>query len=363
MTYRVVVVGLNHYHVSGWVESLAQFSEQIEVVARYDANPERVYQPAPEFIDPNLSQTFPEWMASVPFYSSIDAMLRDSKPDIALVTLPNSDAPVAIELLARNGTHLLVDKPGAIGARDAESAFGAVRRAGVKTAVAFTRRYGRAWQEAERAIRSDRLGKLLSAESFFVTGSVAVRDPANVIFKRELMGGGILHWLGVHDVDLLLWLSGESVVEVQAMTANVGCSNIDVEDTISVAFRFESGAMGTMHFSYALPRSYGEGFVAFHGLNASLRIESSGKTEWLGPGTVRDPLLQHTSTFESRAFPGYGSVGTRIIDDLLQSIESDREPLATGDHATAALQVIDAIYEAAKSGERVIVRQGEPANQ
>ena len=35
---------------------------------------------------------------------------------------------------------------------------------------------------------------------------------------------------------------------------------IDVEDTISIAFRLAGGAIGTMHFAYALPRPGGEGY-------------------------------------------------------------------------------------------------------
>ena len=36
---RVAVVGLDHYHVTGWVESLEQFADRLEIVALYDPNP------------------------------------------------------------------------------------------------------------------------------------------------------------------------------------------------------------------------------------------------------------------------------------------------------------------------------------
>ena len=39
--YRAAVVGLDHYHVAGWVETLELFPEQIEIVALYDPDPER----------------------------------------------------------------------------------------------------------------------------------------------------------------------------------------------------------------------------------------------------------------------------------------------------------------------------------
>ena len=173
------------------------------------------------------------------------------------------------------------------------------------------------------------------------------------------MGGGILHWLGVHDIDLLLWLGGQPIVEVQAMAANASGSPIDVEETISVSFRYASGALGTMHFAYALPRSAGEGYLALHGANASLKIEPSGATTWIGPGTAENPLMKELTTVESARLPGYGSIGVRIIDDLLAAIQEDRDPLATGENAVAALRVIDAIYESVRTGERITIPNGD----
>ena len=352
---RTAIIGLNHYHVTGWTESLASLTDQIDVVARYDPDPTRKNAPGPEFVDPSLSQIFPAWIADTPFYSSLPQLIEAEKPDLALVTLPNTAAPLAIATLANHGVHLLVDKPGARNGRAAASAFGAARESGVKHAVAFTRRYGRPWQAAAAELKANRLGPILTAEAIFVTSSVAVRNPANPIFNREQMGGGILHWLGVHDIDLLLWLGGQPIVEVQAMASTSRSSAIDVEDTISVAFRYASGALGTMHFAYALPRPAGEGYLALRGTDQSLRIEPSGVTTWTGAGSAQDPLLKETTSVETATLPGYGSVGVRIIDDLIQAISEDREPLATGRHAVAALRVIDAIYESARTGKRVSV--------
>ena len=118
----------------------------------------------------------------------------------------------------------------------------------------------------------------------FVTSSVPVRGETNPIFDRHSMGGGILHWLGIHDIDLIQWLSGEPIVRVQAMSATTSSDAIDVEDTISVQFQLAGGAIGTMHFAYALPRPGGSGYMALRGTDASVSIDASGATEWIGPG-------------------------------------------------------------------------------
>jgi predicted dehydrogenase len=352
---RTVIVGLNHYHVTGWVESLAGFPDQIEIVGRFDADPARSDRDAPDFSDPNLSQSFPAWMSAVPFFSDLDALVDSTAPDLALVTLPNVQTPSAIRSLASAGVHLLVDKPGGPGALAAGPARDAVHRSGVKAAVAFTRRYGRPWQQAAATIRSGRLGRLLTVEALFTTSSVFVRDPANHIFNRSLMGGGILSWLGVHDIDLVHWLTGERIDLLQAMTAMTNDAGIDVEDTVSVSFRTTSGALGTMHFAYALPRPGGEGYVALRGSDGSVRIDANGTTTWIGAGSPDDPLLTEQTTFDSIRLPGYGSAGHAIIADLLEAISDDRQPLATLDDAVTALQVIDAVYESAIDGRRVHV--------
>jgi predicted dehydrogenase len=202
-------------------------------------------------------------------------------------------------------------------------------------------------------IQSGRLGKLLVTEAVFVTSSVAVRDPSNFIFDREETGGGILHWLGVHDIDQLLWQTGDRIVEVQAMAANVGGQPVDVEDAVSVALRYASGALGTIHYAYALPRTGSDGYLAFRGVNGSLKIAPSGNVTWLGGGAFADPTLTQETVYTSRVVPGYGAMGAATIDDWLQAIAHNRAPAATGDDVIAALRVIDAAYESARTGQRV----------
>ena len=51
---RVGVVGLAHYHVTGWVETLEGFADELEIVALYDADPERGRTLAPPHHDPSL---------------------------------------------------------------------------------------------------------------------------------------------------------------------------------------------------------------------------------------------------------------------------------------------------------------------
>lgn len=350
---RVGVVGLEHYHVTGWVNSLELFRDRLEIVALYDPDPARGATLAPTYHDPHLSSALDEAYRSVPFFTDLDALLASQKIDLALVTLPNAAIPDAIIRLGEAGVHMLVDKPGARTAAEAEPAFQAARQAGVKVAVGLGRRYGRGWQDAKAMIEQGRLGNLLTTEAIFNTSSVSVRNPRNQLFDRELSGGGIFHWLGVHDIDQLLWQTGDEIVEVQAMLGNVGGHPIEVEDAISVGLRYASGALGTIHYAYALPRTASDGYLAFRGVNGSIKIAPDGTLTWFGGGTHLDPVTAQETVYTNRAVPGYGATGAAVIEDLISAIDQDRDPMATGKDLIRALRIIDAAYEAARTGQRV----------
>lgn len=352
---RVAVVGLDHYHTTGWVESLELFPDELEIVAIYEPDRSLWQGLAPRYYDPHLAPSLGDHHRSTPFVENLEELIAQHAPDIALVTLPNRDMPIAIEALARAGVHMLVDKPGASNRAAAKRAFRTADAHHVKVATGLLRRYGRGWQVAHQMCREGRQGRLLSTDSVFNTSSPLVRDPANHLFSHELQGGGILIWLGVHEIDQLLWMTGERIVEVQALSGRVSDALVDVEDVMSLAFRYESGAIGTLHCAFVLPRTMSTGYFAIRGDRGSISVKFDGSVSWIGAGDRDDPVREESFSFASAPLPGYGSMAPAVIRDLLSAIDEDRKPLASGDALIAALGVIDAAYEAARTGERVQV--------
>jgi len=251
---------------------------------------------------------------------------------------------------------VLVDKPGARNATEARRAFDAVHRSGVKASVGLTRHFEPAWLEARTLVAAGALGRVIGGEAFAVTSTVRVRDPANHLFDRDLSGHGILLWLGIHDVDGLLWLTGEAVAAVQAMVANAGGEEIGVEDAASVALRFRSGALATLHLANALPRPGLEGHVAIRGSLGSVTLTPDGRLHRTGPGSREDPLRAEERRYEKTDPGGYGPGALLQIRDFLDVIRTGGEPRVTGRDLVRALEVIDAAYESAATGRRVPVR-------
>jgi predicted dehydrogenase len=187
----------------------------------------------------------------------------------------------------------------------------------------------------------------------FTTSSVWVRNPDNSIFDAALSGGGILHWLGVHDIDQFLWQTGDEIVEVQAKTAATNGASVDVEDAASVGLRFACGALATIHYAYALPRAGSDGYLAFRGELGSITIAPDGRLTWFGGGTPLDPVTIQETVYTSRAVPGYGALGAAVVADLIAAIDENRDPVSTGEDLVRALRVIDAAYASAREGRSV----------
>ncbi len=350
---RVGVVGLEHYHVTGWVETLELFPDELEIVALYDPDPDAGARLAPRFVDPSLRPTLGARYRDLPLETDLGALIERHALDMALVTLPNRDAPGAIAQLARSGIHQVVDKPAALDAAAARAAFSVAAGSGVRVVVGLTRRYAPAWIAARTAVKAGVLGTLIAGQAVFAASTVAVRGPDNPIFDPVGFGGGILSWLGIHDLDALPWLVGEPVVEVMAMTGRVGHPSLGVEDVASVALRFAGGAIATLAHAYALPARGYRSSIALRGTAASLEIAGEDTLVMLMKDPGGDGLREERRVRPVVPAPGYGASGREAVADLLAAIREGRDPAATGEHLVRALGLMDAAYASARTGRTV----------
>src|SRR6185503_3818496 len=117
-------------------------------------------------------------------------------------------------------------------------------------------------------------------------------------------------------VDLLLWFLGD-VSGIAAHTATLARS-IEVEDCVTAALRFESGALGSLAATAASP-----GFphrVEIYGTRGGVQIEGESVVRWHGTGSERKPPM---SAGPSEAGAGASPTGiapsghARIVADFV----------------------------------------------
>lgn len=182
------------------------------------------------------------------WYDNMGALFDTMELDGAIVATPTKLHEAHARECAARGIAMLVEKPIAHDVVAANRIVAATGDAGVALLVGHHRRYNPAVTEARRLIRDGELGQLIN-----ISGQWSVLKPDDYFEPewRRLSGGGPVLINLIHDIDTLRHLCGE-VVRVYA-ESNATVRGFEVEDSVSLTLRFESGAMAAVTASDATP--------------------------------------------------------------------------------------------------------------
>ncbi len=225
LRYAVIGVGANVYTM----HHPALRHETVEVVGVTDRDEAASRQRAEELGCPS----FPDYRA----------MLRATRPDVAVILTPHPlHAPMAVECL-RAGCHVLVEKPMAVHVAEADAMIRAAAQAGRVLAVNFQQRLRPEVVKAAEVVRSGRLGRVQHLD-------LAVTWPRTAAYYRLAAwratwrgeGGGVLLNQAPHDLDLICHLLGPPE-RVVAWT-RTQLHTIETEDTVQAMLEWPDGAVG-----------------------------------------------------------------------------------------------------------------------
>ncbi len=303
-------------------------------------------------------------------YDNLAAMIRGEGVQAVIVCTPHPAHVESAVQAAELGAHVLVEKPLAASLADCDAMIGAADQAGVKLGVISQRRWYESAQRLRAAIDAGKLGKpVLGTVTMLGWRSKAYYESDAWRGTWADEGGGVLVNQAPHQLDLLLWYMG-AIAEVNGMWANLNHPYIEVEDTAVAAIRFKSGALGSVVVSNSQnPGLYGH--VHVHGSNgASVGVQTesgsmfiAGMTGigapprndlWTIPGEEGLPaqwLDEDSARFE-QIDPTTHYIGLQI-EDFLQAIRDDRDPLVTGRDGRAVVELFTAIYRAQREGVAV----------
>ncbi|MCY3765093.1 MAG: Gfo/Idh/MocA family oxidoreductase [Gemmatimonadetes bacterium] len=296
-------------------------------------------------------------------YSNYRELVRDPQVDVVSVCTPSGLHCEGVTAAARAGKHVLCEKPLEIDADRLTEMTAACRDAGVKLGCVFQSRTSPDMIRARQAIQDGLLGRMILADAYLKDyRSQAYYRSAGWRGTWALDGGGALMNQGVHGVDLLLWLMGSPVESVFAR-AEHKVRDIEVEDTAVANLRFKNGAYGALIGTTSC--NPGEARrIELHGDRGTITVSGSSITRWASTveedGRAEDSEPPKEIEIEGAvADPSdIGSSGhVFLVDDLVRAIREDREPYVTGESARGAVDLILAIYQSARSGREVEVRQ------
>ncbi|MGI9421134.1 MAG: Gfo/Idh/MocA family protein [Geminicoccaceae bacterium] len=291
-------------------------------------------------------------------HTDFDQMLSSHDLDGVIIAAPNDLHETAGIAAAARGLAMIVEKPIAGGREAAGRLTKAADDAGVPLLVGHHRRYNPWAQRARALIRDGALGRLVGVNAIW-----CVRKPETYFDAawRKAPGGGPVLINLIHEVDMLRFLCGE-ITEVMALSSNA-VRSFDVEDSASVALRFEDGALGTVLMSDTAPSPWsweqasGENLPVFpeNDENPTRLFGTEAAMEfprlriWRHDGAVdwNSPLAS-----EELALPKL-DVYTKQLAHFARVIRGEEAPIITGEDASRSLAATLAVIEAADAGRTI----------
>ncbi len=306
-------------------------------------------------------------------YGDYIELLARSEIDAVSIAVPNYlHLPVTLAAL-RAGKHVLVEKPLALNAVEGEQMVQAARDAHLVLAIAFNRRSRPDMEVLRRHIDSGGLGQIYYAKASWMRRS-GIPGLGSWFTTKELAGGGPLIDLGVHVLDMALWLmDNPRVVTVSAATfAKLGPQgrgnwsgnrfrmtadkSYEVEDLATAFLRMENGAILHLEAAWAAYIGATDEFgVTLMGDNGGAELHVK---DYADVGTLR--LFGDTGGVPTDCTPrltpnkvshGHAQVIHRFIDSVLTGV-----PVSpSGEEGLDRARLVDAIYRSAELGREVSI--------
>lgn len=326
------IVGLGSLAINQILPAFAK-CEKSKVVAFVSGHPDKANKLAPRYnVNPK----------NIYNYQNYDSIKDNPEVDVIYIVLPNGmHAEYTIRGL-QAGKHVLCEKPMANSSAECRQMIDAAKKAERKLMIAYRCHYEPFNKEAIRIARSHELGptQMILADAGFAAG-----DPAQWRLHKALSGGGSMMDIGIYALNAARYLTGEEPTEVNAMsfTDRNDPRFKEVESNVIFQLRFPSGVIANCSSSYSY---FHQSHYRVMGTEARLEMDPAtwynGNRLWIERGNKIEQIeLQEADHFALE------------MDHMSDCVMQNKEPLTPGEEGLRDLTIIEAVYEAAKSGKTV----------
>ncbi|NDJ77019.1 MAG: Gfo/Idh/MocA family oxidoreductase [Chloroflexi bacterium] len=291
--------------------------------------------------DAGRARQFAEETGLSASYGSYEDLLADPQVDAVYIPLPNNLHKEWSIKAAQAGKHVLCEKPLALNAAEAQEMVDAFQAAGRKLAEAFQWRHHAQGERVYQMVRQGEIGELRLIDAGF---SFPLDRPDDIRWDPAL-GGGSLYDVGCYPISLARYITR---AEPLSVTAHARWAASGVDDLVVATLEFPGGVLAHINCSFALPlRRYFE-LVGSEGtlyVNRAYNPTGNSGEEVLRYGPDRE-VVQQIGLESANSY-------TLMIEDFSGSVLQDTELLFPPEDAVFNMRVIDAIFEAARTGATV----------
>jgi len=328
--YRVGIVGcgtVSHAHMHAYRSVSA-----IDVVAAADIQEDKLKKFSEEYIISAL-------------YTNYKEMLDKEKLDIISVcTFADSHCEITVSA-AQRGVHVFCEKPMALDLSEADMMINICEKSGVKLAVDHHRRGDSRYHKTKQLIADGAIGDLYSIIAEGATAGAGLMETATHLYDSIRIFGGDVDWVFAHVTSNRKDISQKDVTYVPR-------SGFVAGDNAPSNFYFKNGI-------YAIVHSFGDFGVELIGTKGRIILKEGYQPNpqphlfaiWTYDSQSWQPITTESNELISpwHLKPAY----VRMVQEMIDCIEEDREHYSSGKEGRAALELIMAIYESQRTGARV----------
>lgn len=302
-------------------------------------------------------------------FTDYKKLLDEIKPDLVSICLPNALHAEASIAALEAGAHVICEKPMASTVAQAQAMIETAKQVGKRLMIAYNWRYRPDVQWIYRLVRTGKLGKIYHAHASWrretgIPGS-------DWVGNRELAGGGALIDLGVHVLDMTMWMLdfpavktvsgdtrmmfGHRGMKTQVRRNRLSAERIfDVDDGAVGFIRFANDTNIVLQATWAEHREPKDDIIRLElqGTDGTinLNISNYGRedtlrfyTEIEGEPVTITPTIRWNVPYAHEA----------LIIDLVDSLRNNTPPPTDGWQGLVATQILEAMYQSAHSGHEI----------
>jgi predicted dehydrogenase len=320
--------------IAKYMALFARFTPGVRLAVACDISSER-------------AETFARKYRIPAVFTNYGEMLSAGGYDAVYLAVPHNLHFELIRSAVDAGFHIFTEKPITRTFAEGKAIVAYAAAKGIKIGVNYQYRYDSGCYRLVRAVQSGLIGRILYAR-------------INVPWRRERnyfedaiwhkshaqAGGGTLITQGSHLIDIVLWAAGSPPVSATGTTAQAIFTDVEVEDYASGTVSLEDGAIIQITSSMVAAKEqpvsleiYGERGIAIYSSNPWPRVKFIG----IHPKTKRPP------------FWGFHALH-RSLQGFRNWVLQDEPYLIPGEEALPVLQVVEAIYQSAETGQRVKIQ-------
>jgi phthalate 4,5-cis-dihydrodiol dehydrogenase len=183
---------------------------------------------------------------AVPMYDSVEAMCKSPEVDAVWVASPNALHAEHTILAAKNGKHVICEKPMAVTLEQCAAMVEAVERHRVKFVQGHSKAYDTPIRKMAEILATGELGRVIHIQTWNWNDWLLRALVASEVDTAQ--GSGVVFRQGPHQTDIVRFLGGGQVRSVRAVAGRRDPAYPDGEGNYTAFLEFEDGVAATMVF-------------------------------------------------------------------------------------------------------------------